>query len=161
VTVDRQRGSSQQSVHFAAAGLVAGQYDLVVAGGVESMSRVPMGAAVGDATPFSEPFIGPLRRIPQSGPGAEMIADRWGFSRHQCDEYSVASHEKARPRCAEGRFDVQNAPVTTPDGTVVSQDEGIRQSAVEKLGTRKTAFKEDGVITAGNSRRSPTARRRC
>jgi acetyl-CoA acyltransferase len=83
VTVDRQCGSSQQSVHFAAAGLVAGQYDLVVAGGVESMSRVPMGAAVGDATPFPEPFMDRYGVFPNQGLGAEMIADRWGFSRHQ------------------------------------------------------------------------------
>ncbi|MCU1613537.1 MAG: acetyl-CoA acetyltransferase, partial [Frankiales bacterium] len=96
VTVDRQCGSSQQSVHFAAAGLIAGQYDVVVAGGVESMSRVPMAAAIGDANPFPEAFAeryGP--GAPNQGIGAEMIAERWGFTRGQVDEFSVASHEKA------------------------------------------------------------------
>jgi acetyl-CoA acyltransferase len=152
VTVDRQCGSSQQSVHFAAAGLVAGHYDVVVAGGVESMSRVPMGTARLDADPFGPRFHERYggARINQ-GLGAETIAERWGLSRQQCDEFSVASHEKAAAARAEGRFDAQIAPVTTPDGTVVGQDEGIRESTVEKLGTLKTAFREDGVITAGNS----------
>ena len=152
VTVDRQCGSSQQSVHFAAAGLVSGQYDVVVAGGVESMSRVPMGSARKDADPFGSRFAERYAgaKINQ-GLGAEEIARRWGLSRRQCDEFSVASHEKAAAARAEGRFDAQIAPVTTPDGTVVAQDEGIRESTVEKLGTLKPAFSEDGVITAGNS----------
>ena len=152
VTVDRQCGSSQQSVHFAAAGLVSGQYDVVVAGGVESMSRVPMGSARKDADPFGSRFAERYAgaKINQ-GLGAEEIARRWGLSRRQCDEFSVASHEKAAAARAEGRFDAQIAPVTTPDGTVVAQDEGIRESTVEKLGSLKPAFSEDGVITAGNS----------
>jgi acetyl-CoA acyltransferase len=152
VTVDRQCGSSQQSVHFAAAGLVAGQYDVVVAGGVESMSRVPMGAAVGDADPFGARFAARYDGVfPNQGIGAEMIAERWGLSRTQLDEYSVASHEKAAAARSEGRFDGQIAPVTTDVG-VVARDEGIRESTVEKLGTLKTVFKpEGGVITAGNS----------
>jgi acetyl-CoA acyltransferase len=152
VTVDRQCGSSQQSVHFAAAGLIAGQYDVVVAGGVESMSRVPMGTAVGDADPFGARFAARYDGVfPNQGIGAEMIAERWGLSRSQLDEYSVASHEKAAAARAEGRFDGQIAPVTT-DAGVVAQDEGIRESTVEKLGTLKTVFKpEGGVITAGNS----------
>jgi acetyl-CoA acyltransferase len=152
VTVDRQCGSSQQSVHFAAAGLVAGHYDVVVAGGVESMSRVPMGTARKDADPFGSRFAERYagQKINQ-GLGAETIAQRWGLSRRQCDEFSVASHEKAAAARAEGRFDAQIAPVTTPDGTVVGQDEGIRESTVDKLGTLRTAFREDGVITAGNS----------
>jgi acetyl-CoA acyltransferase len=90
VTIDRQCGSSQQSIHFAAAGLVAGQYDVVVAGGVESMTRVPMGTAVGDADPFGEGFGARYGVFPNQGIGAEMIAERWGFSREQCDEFSVA-----------------------------------------------------------------------
>ncbi|WP_409329974.1 thiolase family protein [Trujillonella humicola] len=152
VTVDRQCGSSQQSVHFAAAGLVAGQYDVVVAGGVESMSRVPMGSASGEANPFPQAFLDRYDGVaPNQGLGAEMIAERWGLSRAQCDEFSVASHEKAAAARAEGRFAAQIAPVTLPDGTVISQDEGIRESTVEKLGTLKTAFRPDGVITAGNS----------
>src|SRR4051795_1999382 len=153
VTVDRQCGSSQQSVHFAAAGLVAGQYDVVVAGGVESMSRVPMGSTIlkDGGRPYSQAYLDRYDGVfPNQGVGAEMIAEQWGLSRQQVDEYSVASHEKAAAARAEGRFDGQIAPVDT-DGGVVSQDEGIRESTVEKLGTLKTAFKPDGVITAGNS----------
>ena len=151
VTIDRQCGSSQQSVHFAAAGLIAGQYDLVVAGGVESMSRVPMGAAAGDAQPFPAAFFDRYGGAPNQGVGAEMIAERWGFSREQVDEFSVASHEKAAAARAEGRFDAQIAPVTTSDG-VVQHDEGIRASSLESLAKLKTVFKpEGGVITAGNS----------
>ncbi|HEY0813460.1 MAG TPA: acetyl-CoA C-acyltransferase [Pseudonocardia sp.] len=154
VTIDRQCGSSQQSVHFAAAGLIAGQYDVVVAGGVESMSRVPMGSSVGGADPFGTRFAARYAGVrPNQGVGAEMIAERWGFSRTQLDEYSVGSHEKAAAARAEGRFDAQIAPVTTPDGTVVRQDEGIRPgSTVAALAALKTVFKpEGGVITAGNS----------
>ena len=153
VTIDRQCGSSQQSVHFAAAGLVAGQYDVVVAGGVESMSRVPMGSSLAGANPFPQPFLDRYDgAFPNQGVGAEMIAERWGFSRAQLDEYSVASHEKAAAARAEGRFAGQIAPVTLPDGSVVEHDEGIREgTTVEKLAALKTAFKPDGVITAGNS----------
>src|SRR5919199_2372854 len=151
VTVDRQCGSSQQSVHFAAAGLIAGQYDVVVAGGVESMSRIPMGTATSvGGNPLPAPFMERYGVFPNQGIGAEMIAEQWGLSRQQLDEYSVASHEKAAAARAEGRFDAQIAPVTT-DAGLVQHDEGIRESTVEKLGTLKTAFKEDGVITAGNS----------
>jgi acetyl-CoA acyltransferase len=150
VAIDRQCGSSQQSIHFAAAGLIAGQYDLVVAGGVESMSRVPMGSSAGEHNPYSEKFLDRYGVAPNQGVGAEMIAEQWGFSRSQLDEYSVASHEKAAAARAEGRFDAQIAPVTT-DAGVISQDEGIRESTVEKLATLKPAFKPDGVITAGNA----------
>jgi acetyl-CoA acyltransferase len=153
VTIDRQCGSSQQSIHFAAAGLVAGQYDVVVAGGVESMSRVPMGASLLDQNPFGEAFMARYGVFPNQGVGAEMIAERWGFSRAQCDEFSVASHEKAAAARADGRFAGQIAPVTLPDGTVVAEDEGIRPgTTTEVLAGLKTVFKpEGGVITAGNS----------
>ncbi|MGY1806207.1 thiolase family protein [Blastococcus sp. SYSU D00669] len=152
VTVDRQCGSSQQAVHFAAAGLIAGQYDVVVAGGVESMSRVPMGSASPDGHPFPETYLSRYDgAVPNQGIGAEMIAERWGITRAMADEFSVASHEKAAAARDEGRFDAQIAPVPLRDGTVVTQDEGIRESTVEKLGALKTAFKEGGVITAGNS----------
>jgi len=154
VTIDRQCGSSQQSVHFAAAGLVAGQYDVVVAGGVESMSRVPMGSSINGANPFPQPFLDRYDgAFPNQGIGAEMIAEKWGLSRQQLDELSVASHEKAAAARADGRFDGQIAPVTLADGTVISQDEGIRPgTTTEILGGLKTVFKpEGGVITAGNS----------
>ncbi|SHN39893.1 thiolase family protein [Cryptosporangium aurantiacum] len=151
VTVDRQCGSSQQSVHFAAAGLIAGQYDLVVAGGVESMSRVPMGSSVGDQKPYPDTFLNRYGGVaPNQGVGAELIAERWGFPRTRLDEFSVASHEKAAAARAEGRFDAQIAPVTT-DAGVVQHDEGVRASTVEKLATLKPVFKPDGVIHAGNS----------
>jgi len=152
VTLDRQCGSSQQSVHFAAAGLVAGQYDVVVAGGVESMSRVPMGSSVAGADPFGPRFAARYDGArPNQGVGAEMMAERWGFSRADLDEYSVGSHEKAAAARAEGRFTGQIAPVTTAEG-VVSEDEGIRPgSSVASLAGLKTVFKPDGVITAGNA----------
>jgi acetyl-CoA acyltransferase len=149
VTVDRQCGSSQQSVHFAAAGLVAGQYDVVVAGGVESMSRVPMGSTLQGADPFGTAFAERYAGVrPNQGVGAEMIAEQWGFSRTQVDEYSAASHEKAAAAQDEGRFDAQIVPVGD-----VAKDEGIRRgSSVRSLAGLKTVFKpEGGVITAGNS----------
>jgi|tagenome__1003787_1003787.scaffolds.fasta_scaffold20987091_4 acetyl-CoA acyltransferase len=150
-TIDRQCGSSQQSVHSAAAGLIAGQYDVVVAGGVESMSRVPMGTSTGGQDPYGDRFLARYGGVPNQGIGAEMIAEQWGFSRQQLDEFSVASHEKAAAAQDEGRFDEQLTPVST-DAGLVRQDEGIRRgSTVETLGTLKTPFKPDGVITAGNA----------
>jgi acetyl-CoA acyltransferase len=155
VTIDRQCGSSQQSVHFAAAGLVSGQYDVVVAGGVESMSRVPMGASM---LPGANPSGSGLQTVfkgvpPNQGIGAEMIAERWGLSRTQLDEYSLASHEKAAAAQDEGRFTAQIAPVTLEDGTVAGADEGVRRGGtLETMAQLKPAFKKpDGVIHAGNS----------
>jgi acetyl-CoA acyltransferase len=154
VTVDRQCGSSQQSIHFAAAGLVAGHYDVVVAGGVESMSRVPMGSAVAGADPFGERFAVRYGGVfPNQGAGAEMIAEKWGFSRTQLDEFSLASHQKAAAAQDQGRFAGQIVPVPLPGGIVVQADEGIRRGGTaEGLAQLKAAFRaEDGVITAGNS----------
>jgi acetyl-CoA acyltransferase len=153
VTVDRQCGSSQQSVHFAAAGLISGQYDLVVAGGVESMSRVPMGASRGNANPSGSGLETVFKGMPPNqGIGAEMIAERWGLSRIQLDEYSLASHQKAASAIDEGRFAGQITPVKLDDGTVVDTDEGVRRgSTLEGLAKLKPAFKPDGVIHAGNS----------
>jgi acetyl-CoA acyltransferase len=152
-TVDRQCGSSQQSVHFAAAGLIAGQYDVVVAGGVESMSRVPMMAVVGDSNPFGPALDSRLGGVaPNQGIGAETIAERWGLSRTQLDEFSLASHEKAAAAQDSGRFAGQITGVTLDDGTVVSDDEGVRRGgSLESLGKLKAVFKENGVIHAGNS----------
>ena len=154
VTVDRQCGSSQQSVHFAAAGLIAGQYDVVVAGGVESMSRVPMGSTIQGANPMGPEFLERYGGVfPNQGVGAEMIAERWGFSRAQVDGYSVGSHEKAAAAQDAGRFEGQIAPVTNDQGELISADEGIRRgTTVDVLAGLKTVFKPDGgVITAGNS----------
>ena len=155
VTVDRQCGSSQQSVHFAAAGLVSGQYDLVVAGGVESMSRVPMGSSIGPnrVNPSGSGLETVFHGVaPNQGISAEMIASRWCQSRAQLDEYSVASHEKAAAAIDGGRFTAQITPVKLEDGTVVGTDEGVRRgSTVEGLAKLKPAFRPDGVIHAGNS----------
>ena len=155
VTVDRQCGSSQQSVHFAAAGLVSGQYDVVVAGGVESMSRVPMGSSIGPggANPSGSGLHTVFHDVPPNqGIGAEMVAERWGLSRTQLDEYSLASHAKAAAAIDEGRFAGQISPVKLEDGTVVDTDEGVRRGgSVESMAKLKPAFKPDGVIHAGNS----------
>jgi acetyl-CoA acyltransferase len=156
VTVDRQCGSSQQSVHFAAAGLVSGQYDVVVAGGVESMSRVPMGSSMGTggANPSGSGLTTVFKGVPPNqGIGAEMIAERWGLSRTQLDEFSLASHEKAAAAIDEGRFAGQITAVKLDDGAVMDTDEGVRRgSTLEGLGQLKPAFKKpDGVIHAGNS----------
>ncbi|MEP6851920.1 MAG: acetyl-CoA C-acyltransferase [bacterium] len=154
-TVDRQCGSSQQAVHFAAAGLIAGQYDVVVAGGVESMSRVPMGAAL---TVAGDPFSGTgwVERYGRAGVnqgvGAQMIADRWGLSRTQLDEYSLASHEKAAAAQDAGAFDAELVPIATDATTTVVADEGVRRgSTPESLAGLKPAFAADGSITAGNA----------
>jgi acetyl-CoA acyltransferase len=153
VTVDRQCGSSQQAVSFAAASVIAGHYDVVVAGGVESMSRVPMGMSVAGKWPFGEGFRARYQGIaPNQGLGAEMIVDRWGLSRTQLDEFSLGSHAKAAAAQDEGRFTGQIAPVTSPSGTKVEADEGIRRGGtVEGLAGLKPAFKPDGTITAANS----------
>jgi len=155
VTVDRQCGSSQQSVHFAAAGLISGQYDVVVAGGVESMSRVPMGSSIGpnrvnpSGSGLDTVFGGVA---PNQGVGAEMVAERWGLSRAQLDEFSLASHAKAAAAIDAGRFAAQIAPVKIEDGTVVDTDEGIRRGGtLESMSVLKPAFRPDGVIHAGNS----------
>ncbi|MGH1561614.1 thiolase family protein [Mumia sp. DW29H23] len=153
-TLDRQCGSSQQAVHFAAAGLVAGQYDLVVAGGVEMMSRVPIGATLGDG--LGEPMSAAMRERYgvehfNQGIGAEMMAERWSLSRTRLDEFSLRSHELAAKAAAGGVFDDEIAPVAPP-GDPVTADEGIRLGGtLASLGAIRPAFKPDGVIHAGNA----------
>ena len=153
VSIDRQCGSSQQSVHFAAAGVVAGHYDFVVAGGVESMSRVPMVATLaGGGNPFSDSFMARYGVHPNQGVGAEMIAERWGFDRTTVDQFSLGSHEKAAAAQDSGAFDDQIVAIKDQDGNPVLKDEGIRRgTTIEKMAGLKPAFKEDGVIHAGNS----------
>ncbi len=158
VTVDRQCGSSQQSIHFAAAGVVAGHYDVVVAGGVESMSRTPMGASLANGgRPYSQAFLDRYHgAVPNQGIGAEMIAEQWGFDRTKVDEYSLGSHEKAAAAQDSGAFDDQIVGITVQEvgseKNVVLKDEGIRRGTpIEKMAQLKPAFKEDGVIHAGNS----------
>jgi len=150
-TIDRQCGSSQQSVHFAAAGVISGQYDLAIAGGVEVMSRTPMGSSF-TASPLGEKYFARYGQdFPNQGLGAETIADQWNLSRTQLDELALESHERAATAQSSGAFDAQIAPVPTADG-VVSKDEGIRLGGtLEKLGALKPAFKEGGKVTAANS----------
>jgi len=153
VTVDRQCGSSQQAAHFAAAGVIAGQYDVVIAGGVESMSRVPMFSnMVGGDGPFGPMMLERYNNqlVPQ-GISAEMIAERWKLTRTQLDEIAVASHARAAAATASGLFAEEIIPIETPNGTV-SVDQGIRAgTTLETLAGLKTPFKEDGVVTAGNA----------
>ncbi len=157
VTVDRQCGSSQQSVHFAAAGVVAGHYDVVVAGGVESMSRTPMGASLANGGhPYPEAFRGRYSQTPNQGVGAEMIAEQWGLDRTTLDQFSLGSHEKAAAAQDSGAFDDQIVAIKTKDADgrdgAVLKDEGIRRGgSVESMAGIKPAFKENGVIHAGNS----------
>lgn len=158
VTVDRQCGSSQQSLHFAVAGVIAGHYDVAVAGGVESMSRTPMGSSLASGGhPYPEAFRARYdHKTPNQGVGAEMIAEQWGLSRTQLDEFSLRSHEKAAAAQDAGAFKDQivGINVTDADGnkSTVLEDGGIRRGGtVESMAAIKPAFKEDGVIHAGNS----------
>ena len=153
VTVDRQCGSSQQSVHFAAAGVVAGHYDVVVAGGVESMSRTPMGASLANGGhPYPEAFRARYTQTPNQGIGAEMIAQQWGFDRTALDEFSLGSHEKAAAAQDSGAFDDQIVAIKDQDGNPVLKDEGIR---------RGRHHREDGQAQAGlqGGRRDPRGQR--
>jgi acetyl-CoA acyltransferase len=155
-TIDRQCGSSQQAVHFAAAGLISGQYDVVVAGGVEIMSTVPIGASTavreyGSPSPRSVLDRYGIEGFNQ-GIGAEMIADKWGLSREKLDEFSAGSHAKLADAIDGGRLEAQIAPVALADGSMFSVDEGLRRgTSVESLSGLKTVFKDDGVIHAGNA----------
>ena len=168
-SIDRQCGSSQQSAHFAAQGVMAGAYDIVVAAGVEVMSMVPMGASAMVANvgfPFGPEMTARYDKVggivPQ-GISAELIAEKWGLSREDLDTYSAESQRRAAQARDEGRFDneiipVQAKPIDKETGklietdAVVSADEGIREgTTVETLANLKPAFKEDGVVTAGNS----------
>ncbi|WP_314855559.1 thiolase family protein [uncultured Microbacterium sp.] len=162
-TIDRQCGSSQQAAHFAAQGVMAGQYDIVIAGGVESMSRVPLGIAASVAgSPFSPRLH---ERYPEGlvnqGVSAELIAERWGLSRDDLDAYAAQSHARAARAAAEGRFDSQLLPVPTEAGEVTA-DETVRPGAsVEGLAGLAPAFRTDALaarfpeldwrITPGNS----------
>ena len=150
LSLDRQCGSSQQAVHFAAQAVLSGDMDVVVAAGIESMSRVPMGSNFQD-TDFSKELTSRYEIIPQ-GLSAERIAARWGFSRGELDGYSLESHMKAVRARDEGRFEREIMPVTLPSGDVFTADETCRRdTSLEKLAQLKPAFWENGLITAGNS----------
>ncbi|WP_406276632.1 thiolase family protein [Nocardia sp. NBC_00881] len=160
-TLDRQCGSSQQAISTAAAAVISGQVDVVVAGGVEMMSAVPMGAGrvsgTGEmggpavdryAERLTDPAFGGTFN---QGVGAELIAEQWNLSRTRLDECAIRSHELAAAAQDGGDFDREIIPVQSAD-TKVELDEGVRRgSTVEKLATLKTPFKEGGRITAGNA----------
>jgi len=158
-TVDRQCGSSQQSAHFAAQGIMAGVYDIAVAAGVESMTRVPMmsNATLGPGLPFGATMMERYdNHMFNQGISAEMIAEQWSIPREELDGLAYESHMRAQRATEEGRFEPEIAPIKVPteDGTVemMTVDEGIRpDTTIEKLATLKPAFQEDGVVTAGNS----------
>ncbi|MGW5919601.1 thiolase family protein [Nocardia fluminea] len=151
-TVNRACGSSQQAVDFAVQAVMSGQQDVVVAGGVEVMSRVPLGAAKAGGAPY-----GPKARARyqdfsfNQGISAELIAQKWGLGRHRLDEFATLSHELAAAAQDRGAFDAQLVPVETEAGTVTA-DEGVRRGTTpETLAELKPAFQDDGVIHAGNS----------
>jgi acetyl-CoA acyltransferase len=150
-TVDRQCGSSMQSLQFAAASVLAGHYDVVVAGGVEIMSRVPMFSNAAGADPYgpvNDRYAG--RLVPQ-GISAEMVAERWDLSRAYLDEIALESHARAAKAQANGLFDEEIVPIDTGAG-VVTHDQGIRtNTSLERMAVLRPAFKDDGVITVGNS----------
>jgi acetyl-CoA acetyltransferase family protein len=167
-TVDRQCGSSQQSAHFAAQGVMAGAYDIVIAAGVEVMSLVPMGASVmvRDAgQPFSasiEARYAEVGGLQPQGIGAEMIADQWDISRSDLDEYGLLSQQRAARARDQGRYQGEILPVAEKvldresgkvivTGETVTADGGIRDTSLDELAALRPAFRPDGKITAGNS----------
>jgi len=158
-TVDRQCGSSQQSMHFAAQGVIAGAYDVVVAAGVEVMTRTPMGASIVQGMGFPFPQEQQDRYadtgLPPQGIGADMIAAEYGLTREDLDAFGAESQKRAAQATAEGRFEREIVPVPVEidgDSVMMTADEGIREgTTAETLANLKPAFKEDGVITAGNS----------
>lgn len=161
-TVDRQCGSSQQAAHFVAQGVIAGAYDVAIAAGVECMTRVPMGVTAtaprpdgATGTGFGPMMTGRYPGLVPQGLSAEMIAEKWGLSRQEIDEFSLNSHKNAARAIEEGRFEKEIVPVPVKiDGNEeeFTQDEGVRfDTTIEKLGSLKPSFRPDGVVTAGNS----------
>lgn len=154
VTIDRQCGSSQQAVHFASQAILSGDMDIVIAGGVESMTRAPMMSNMGDTKP--SPKLLEKHEIINQGLSAERIADKWELSRVELDRYSFESHQKAIHAINEGKFEEEiiSVEVTNEDGTteMFSKDEGPRpESTTAVLAGLRTVFDENGVITAGNA----------
>ena len=159
-TIDRQCGSSQQAAHFAAQGVMAGAYDVVIASGIELMTRIPMGSSIADGKygfPFG-PMVGARYAaagglVPQ-GISAELIADKWGISRDDMDAFGVRSQTLAQQATKEGRFEREILPVLDAEGNLMTVDEGLRETTTESLGKLKPSFRpeeEGGRVTAGNS----------
>ncbi len=162
-TVDRQCGSSQQATAFAAQAIISGAADVIIAGGVESMSRVPMGSSMGQGpgAPFGPTLASRYSDrggLVHQGLSAELIAEKWGFSRQDLDRFALQSQQRAAKATAEGRFKHELLPISVrdsegrPTGAILDVDEGIRPStSLDALAGLRPAFKEDGKITAGNS----------
>ena len=157
-TVDRQCGSSQQAIHFAAQGVISGAYDVAIGCGVEVMTRVPMGSSTqGPGAPFGSLMVKRYDNgLVHQGISADLVARKWEISREELDAFSLQSHQRAAQATAEGRFQSQIVPVQVKneDGTqgIFDRDEGIRaDTSLEKLASLKPAFRPDGLITAGNS----------
>jgi len=162
VSIERKCGSGQQAVEFAVQGVMAGVYDVVVAGGIESMSRVPMGSNRQGADNHGPGVRARFPDLVPQGVSAELVADKWGISRLALDEYAARSHARAAEAAASGGFADEIVPLTTPEGTVVSVDESIRAgTTVEKLGELRAVFgtdenrdrlpQVDWKVTAGNA----------
>jgi acetyl-CoA acetyltransferase family protein len=154
-TVDRQCGSSQQALHFAAQAVMAGVQDVVVVAGVESMTRVPMGSSVLGADPFGTKLLARYPNLVPQGVSAGLIAKRWGLTRDELDAFALESHRRAALATEEARFDRELVPVAVAGSarpTLMTLDEGIRpDTTAEGLAALKPAFEADGTITAGNS----------
>src|SRR5690625_1663646 len=154
VTIDRQCGSSQQAVHFAAQAIASGDMDIVIAGGVESMTRAPMFANVGEIK--SSERLTSQHQIVNQGISAELIAEKWGFNRRELDEFSLRSHQLALAAIEKGKYQDEIVPIEVEDEAgnkrVFDTDEGPRRdTSLEVLGNLKPVFKEDGIVTAGNA----------
>jgi len=154
-SVDFQCGSSQQAVHLAAAMVKSGQADIVIAGGVESMTRVPMGSSIGEGSPFTDNIMETYHMIPQ-GIASDKIAEKWGITREQLDSLGMNSHQRAWEATEAGILRKEIAPIqgVDDDGNLVmiDRDQGIRPSTtLEKMAGLKPVFTDNGVTTAGNS----------
>ncbi len=155
VTIDRQCGSSQQSVHFAAQAVMSGTNDVVIAGGVQTMSKIPIGSAAnaGGAFGFEDPFTDSEAWVKRYGPepptqftGAQMMADQWGFSREDMEVYSLESHQRALRAISEGRFDREVAPLNG-----LTMDETPRDTSLEKMAELDTIFGLPSITAAVSS----------
>ncbi len=158
VTINRFCGSGQQAVHFAAQAVMSGAMDVVFAGGIESMSRVSMGSdgAYTDATntkgPQSDMLVERFPGLVPQGLSAEMVAEKWGISRADCDAFAAESQRRAGVAMAEGRFEREIAKLTVKDGRVAAIDEHARpKTTLEALAGLPAVFKDGGVVTAGNA----------
>ena len=151
-TVDRQCGSGQQAIHFAASLIAAGVCDITIGAGVESMSRLPIGSSIATGGHPFPPSLLEMYPLTHQGISAEMIAATWGIPREELDAFSLRSHQRAAAATDAGYFDRELMSVSLADGSRFTHDEGIRRdTTLEKLAALQPSFKPDGVITAGNS----------